>query len=385
MYSDDVFESRDAGRDDPEWLYERAVRDPRGAYRRQQYANNRAQALARTKHWKQLNRERTREHNREYMSRVFRNRRRVETRRARGRAWYQEHKEQERERHRRFRAEHPDKIHLYRQRFRERHPERLAEQARRGSMRWRDRNAEQVRATGREEAARRKAADPDIYRRYYWANVDEQRARGREAGRRRRRLAQLGLPPRRIHTVYAADKRANDAAADAFFAARRTAQGKRDLLLERDSAPWARLAKMEARRALRGDSESARARANWEALRREGERKVWERVLPDMAREYARRNTSRIKEEIRMDSIARRQIGKPPYELDAELNKRLCAGAFADAVKNLMPHGDEEQRRRLYDAMFPRRARTATTSSPSMTTQAELAATLGSPAVGMAR
>ncbi|WP_448255961.1 hypothetical protein [Microbacterium aurum] len=328
------------------------VREARARY----YAEHRDRHLALSRRWKQLNPERARELNRDSMRRARLARRKVEARRERGRAWYREHRDQERERARRFRAEHPDKIHQYQQRFRERHPDRVTEQSRRASMRWRDKDAEAVRARQREEAARRREADPNIHRRYYHENLEQQRARSRDGARRRRRLQQLGLPPRRIHRVFANEKRVNEAAADTFFSQRRTAQQKRDLLLERDAPPHARLARADGRRRARAGEPPSEPIDLASATAIDMERQIWMRVLPDIVTDFLRRNRNRIQEEVRMDSIARQQMGKPPYDLTVELARRLRVEVFMDALKRLVPDGDSERRRRLAETMFPRRA-----------------------------
>uniref|UniRef100_UPI001C304736 hypothetical protein n=1 Tax=Streptomyces sp. GbtcB7 TaxID=2824752 RepID=UPI001C304736 len=54
-------------------------------------------------------------------------------------------------------------------------------------------------------------------RRWYQQNLERERARTREAAQLRRRLTKLGLPPRKTHKTYAADRRKNAAEADAFF------------------------------------------------------------------------------------------------------------------------------------------------------------------------
>jgi hypothetical protein len=191
---------------------------------RRYYRENRERLLAQTRAWKAANPDRVRQHKREHYRRVQARKKMAELRRERGRAWYAEHREQERERARTFRREHPEKVREYQARFRERHPERAAEQARRATEKWRDTNASQVRQTQRAAAEQRRANDPDAFRRWYQANLEKQRERGREASRLRSRLKKLGLPPRRVQRVYAEGRRANDRASDAFFTRRRDAE-----------------------------------------------------------------------------------------------------------------------------------------------------------------
>ena len=181
--------------------------------------NNREKVAHDRREWKQANREKHREHNRATQRRRTRKNRRNE----KARQKYKENPEPHRERGRRFRREHPEKVAEYKQRFREKHPERFAEQARRGAQNWRDRNADAAREKSRVRAAERRQADPEKFRAWYHANLERERARGREASQLRSRLKSLGLPPRSVGKVYAAEKRANAAAADKFFERRRTA------------------------------------------------------------------------------------------------------------------------------------------------------------------
>ncbi len=315
--------------------------------------------------WREENRERARVHNRESMRRTLAARRERDARRAQGRAWYHEHRDQERERHRRFRAEHPEKVRGYQERYRAKHPERAAEQSRAGTTRWRDRNADIVRETNRLAARERRRADPDLERRKYQEDIEAQRARSRENARRRRRLEVLGLPARRIHVVYAAQKRANQAAADAFFATRRTARQIRDLHLEKDRAPYTRLAKADARRTAIGAAPSPLELELNAARDIDAELALWKRLLPAIVTRFTERHRDRIREEIRMDSIARQLAGKPAYDVAAELARRVRAEAFQDAAKHLVPDGDRARLQRLYGVMFPRQeARRANQTAP---------------------
>lgn len=319
------------------------------------YAEHREQKRESARRWRAANPERARAHNREYMRRTLAARKAQEMRRASGRAWYQEHRDEERARHRRFRTEHPDKVREYQQRYREKHPDRAVESSRRASQRWRDANADQVRETNRLAAQRRRQENPDYQRRKYQDDIEVQRARSRNNARQRARLRALGLPARRIHTVYAAEKRANQTAADAFFAAQRTVPQLRALELEKRGAPYSRLARAVARRTATGIHPSSLERELHAARDIDAERALWVRVLPDMVTTFVERHRDRIREEIRMDSIARQFTGKPAYDVAVELAHRIRAEAFQDAVKHLAPDGDRARLERLHQMMFPRR------------------------------
>ncbi|NYE18054.1 hypothetical protein [Microbacterium immunditiarum] len=92
----------------------------------------------------------------------------------------------------------------------------------------------------RERARERRIRNPDAQKQWYAQNLERERARGREASKRRQRLKTLGLPPRRIERVFAAEKRANATAADEFFSHRRDRTEKRQLKLELRKVPHAR-------------------------------------------------------------------------------------------------------------------------------------------------
>lgn len=82
----------------------------------------------------------------------------------------------------------------------------------------------------RANEARRRAVDRarETGREATWSPTPDQRAtyreRENEARRQARRRARAGLPERQLHRVHAPERRHNDAAANAFFAQRRTGQ-----------------------------------------------------------------------------------------------------------------------------------------------------------------
>lgn len=334
-----------------------AKRIQRAAY----YAAHRDEARAASRAWKQANPDRSRELNRLSMRRAKRRKSARARKNAHSRAWYAEHREQERARARAFRREHPDKVREYQRRYRERHPDRAAEHARRASQRWRDRNADAVRTANNDRARTRREQDPDSYRRWYAANLEQQRERGRAASRLRSRLKKLGLPPRRIHHAYANERRANTAAADKFFTAHRTAQQKRNLQREKAIIMPTRREVLRARGALkkspptvtevarlRGELATQRERERTE-LTRTNEHEVWATALPTLMRAYAHEHRTRIGEEVRMDSIARQMAGKEPYDHAAETVRRLRIDGFKRAAEQLVPSGDPATLKRLID------------------------------------
>ncbi|GEP48940.1 hypothetical protein FVP74_04785 [Microbacterium saccharophilum] len=131
--------------------------------------------------------------------------------------------------------EHPEERQRARERYKQKHPEAYKQAQRDYYHRNRDAIAERRRA--REAAdpqkaneARRRAVDRARAggRDSAWSPTPEQRAtyreRENEARRLARRRARAGLPERQLHRVHAPDRRHNDAAADEFFAKRRSGQ-----------------------------------------------------------------------------------------------------------------------------------------------------------------
>ncbi|WP_378721366.1 hypothetical protein, partial [Microbacterium terregens] len=130
-------------------------------------------------------------------------------------------------------AAHPEERQQARERYKQEHPETYKQAQRDYYHRNRDAIAERRRA--------REAADPvkanevrnravararGVGRVSEWSPSPSQqesyRQRENEARRRQRRRASAGLPDRRLHRVLAAERRHNAAAADAFFARKRS-------------------------------------------------------------------------------------------------------------------------------------------------------------------
>ncbi|WP_193597873.1 MULTISPECIES: hypothetical protein [Microbacterium] len=263
-----------------------------------------------------------------------------------------------RERSRRFREEHPDKVREYQRRYRERHPERARQNQAMAAQRHRDANAEAIRERQRSAAAERRQQRPDAYRQWYERNLEEQRARGREASRLRSRLKKAGLPPRNIHRAYAADRRANDAAADRYFRRERSVEELAVIATELEQRGNLRLPRSvrELRRDLMdgplpaayylqqsvenrdprdesGDFTSQRyltalkrmRNRELEALREQHEQGLQNihAQRPQIYEHLQLRRRAALREEIQMDSIARVARGLKPYDIDHELRVRL--------------------------------------------------------------
>ncbi|WP_344065667.1 hypothetical protein [Microbacterium pumilum] len=116
------------------------------------------------------------------------------------RRWVEANPEKVREYYKRYHATHREVEKQRATAWRDANPEKM-KNARKA---WADRNKDRLAANQR---ARRK--DPVRYR----ADLDANSA----ANRLRRRLERAGLPPRQLHRTMAAERRANDRAADDYF------------------------------------------------------------------------------------------------------------------------------------------------------------------------
>lgn len=169
--------------------------------------------------WCQEHLDRSRQQNRDSARRAAaRKRREADTRRkARERAkrWREEHPERVRAYQQRWVEANRDKVREYYNRYYATHRDEVSERAaarrdadpersRQVSREWAERNKER-----RAEVQRRRRSDPGIYQAELEANA--------AARRLKRRLARAGLPPKRIHPTTAAERRANESEAAAYF------------------------------------------------------------------------------------------------------------------------------------------------------------------------
>lgn len=288
-----------------------------------------------------------------------------------------------RARSRRFREEHPDKVREYQRRYRQRHPERAKENQAAAAQRHRDANAEAIRERQRLLAAAHRRDHPDAYRQWYQRNLEAQRERGRQASRLRNRLKKAGLPPRTIRRVYADERRANDTAADEYFARPRSVEELAVIATELDLRSALQLPKAVRtlrRQLLDGpltaaeylqrsadrhgpDSEGGtfRSQRYLEALHRMKKRELTalrmrhEQRLqnirdqrPQIYEQHYLRRRAELRDEIRMDSAARGTQGLAPYDLDVEMRKRvndevdpIMNAKLADAKEQTLHRVDE--------------------------------------------
>ncbi len=139
--------------------------------------------------------------------------------RARGREWAKrwrvEHPERRREYQQRWVAENREKVREYYNRYYEAHRDEVnaraaarrdadPERTKQITRHWAERNKER-----RADLQRSRRSDPEMYQSELEANAD--------ARRLKRSRSRAGLPPNRIHVATAAERRATDRDADAYF------------------------------------------------------------------------------------------------------------------------------------------------------------------------
>ena len=190
------------------------------AERRRQYvAANRDRIRELNRLWRSEHLDRARELNRDSMRRAaVRGQREAEVRargRERAKRWRVEHPERRREYQQRWVAENREKVREYYNRYYEAHRDEVNARAaaKRGAdpertkqitRQWAERNKER-----RAELQRNRRSDPETYQSELEANA--------AARRLKRSLSRAGLPPKRIHLATAAERRANERDADAYF------------------------------------------------------------------------------------------------------------------------------------------------------------------------
>lgn len=330
----------------PSW---RQAHPEAAAEGRRRYREAHAEELAAAhRAWRERNIERSRELNRESAKRQTQRRRQRQKKNAHAREWYAENREIALERGRRFREEHPDKIREYQRRYKERHPERARRIGREGAQRHRDANADAIRERQRVAAAVQRKEKPNAHKEWYEKNLERQRARSRETARLGRRLKKLGLPPSRVHKLYAEQRRAQDAAADEYFARRRSVAERGAIAAETVDGFGLNIPKAVARsrrvalrdqvmpleqdpRAWRVSGDLPPEVIEWRRARdlqalKESHDRFVEKIRaerPQILEHHRQRNEARLREEIRLDSIARELRGLPPHDLEQEMQARV--------------------------------------------------------------
>ncbi|TFD12245.1 hypothetical protein E3T35_07830 [Cryobacterium sp. TMT1-2-2] len=190
------------------------------AERRRQYVTaNRDRIRELNRLWRSEHLDRARELNRDSMRRAAARRHREAEVQARGRErakrWRVEHPERRREYQQRWVAENREKVREYYNRYYEAHRDEVnaraaarrdadPERTKQITRQWAERNKEH-----RAELQRNRRRDPEIYQSELEANA--------AARRLKRSLSRAGLPPKLLHATTAAERRANEREADAYF------------------------------------------------------------------------------------------------------------------------------------------------------------------------
>ena len=187
--------------------------------RRQYVAANRDRIREPNRLWRAEHLDRARQLNRDLMRRATARRHREAEVRARGKErakrWREEHLDRRRDYQRRWVAENREKVREYYNRYYETHRDEVNARAavirdadpdrtKQITRQWAERNKER-----RAELQRNRRSDPEIYQSELEANA--------AARRLKRSLSRAGLPPKLLHATTAAERRANEREADAYF------------------------------------------------------------------------------------------------------------------------------------------------------------------------
>lgn len=174
--------------------------------------------------YRERNREEIRRKNREYMREQAQRQRDEKERRQKGidraKAWAKEHPEERQQARERYKQKHPEAYKQAQRDYYHRNREAIAER----------RRSREAADPDKANEARRRAVDRarEAGRNSTWSPTSDQRAtyreRENEARRMARRRARAGLPERQLHPVHAPERRHNEAAADAFFAKKRSGE-----------------------------------------------------------------------------------------------------------------------------------------------------------------
>lgn len=233
--------------------------------------------------------------------------------RERVRAWAAVNQGRARERQRAWNAKNPERVREHKRNYY--HRNRETRQAA-----GRDQNARRRLDPGEREKARQYQAEHREQRnlrqneRRSTPEAREKHNREQNEGRaRERRRRELGLPPRSMHRATINERARNAASADEFFTRKCNSRELRRLGEE--------LAEVQAETA---PASEARWRADLATrIRADAERPA--RIAAAVSRLLETGDGIRIKEAVRMDSIARTLRGIGPYpDLDAEVRRRAA-------------------------------------------------------------
>ena len=241
--------------------------------------------------------------------------------------WAAAHPDRARERSRVWGEQNPDRRRELQRNYYQRNQKERRRAAREQNTRRRQDPAQ------REQERQHQAARREVRNAQQMARRSDPEARDKhnqeqnERRRRERRRHQLGLPPRRPHRATINEREANASAAHAFFSRRR---GAGEIRLLREEQAEVRAAASLASDALWGQKLAARIRADAKRPARTAAA-VNELLNTEVG--------THLREEVQMDSIARRVRGAKPYP-DAETEVRRRAITALTPRRGALAEGD---------------------------------------------
>ncbi|GAA4375057.1 hypothetical protein [Agromyces bauzanensis] len=351
------------------------------AQRRRWVEANRDRIRESNRRWRETHLERARELNRDSMRRAAdRKRREAETRakaRVRVRVWREEHPDRVRKYQRDWVEANRDKVREYYNRYYRTHRDEVNARAtaRRDADPAGAAASKQAWAADhkehRAELQRARRADPEVYAAELEANA--------AARRLKRALARAGLPPRRLHPATAAERRANERAAVAFFGDPSLPEHvhqstvfvenlTKHMLLHHarmrefaesyvatrermglppanaDDVMWARAVDVVLDGSRRVDLLTSRdvaaaVRAAKATMRRAEQKRQHERLVEAVV-VHVQRNRVRLAADAAMESRARRMRGKPSVDRDELLVRIALQEVAAQVPTTLLAAGD---------------------------------------------
>jgi hypothetical protein len=304
----------------------------------------RAQARAKAREWQQRwraanpelvkeYRQRERERRAQYQAanpeKVRQDRRDYEQRRQERLTAEETRRTKNRQRAREWAAANPERARARREAWNGQHPERVRELQRN----YHQRNIDERKRAARDQNTRRRQdpAQRERERGYQTARSDVRNAGQRarradpelreklnqeqnERRRRERRRRQLGLPPRRPHRATINERAENAAAASVFFSRRHSPSDVRALLQDQ--------AEVRAASSLTSDPFWAAELA----AQIRADARLPARIAALTDQKLATFEGARLREEVRLDSVARTLRGAQPYaNLEAEARRRALA------------------------------------------------------------
>lgn len=296
--------------------------------------------------WREEHLDRARQQNRDSARRTAaRKRREAEIRRnARERAkrWREEHPNRVRTYQRRWVEENRDKVREYYNRYYATHRDEVSARAaarrdadpdrtRRATREWAERNKDR-----RAELQRSRRSHPEIYQAELEANA--------AARRLKRRLTSAGLPPRQLHPITAAERRANERESAAYFA---------DPVLNERVRQFTVFAETLTEHMLEHGSSMLEFADAYAARRaRMGLPPVdVERIVYARAVEVV---TDRMR---RVDLLTSRDVAAAVRSTQALLRQKERHEQFERLVRSLVAHVEHDARRLVEEAAFENRVR----------------------------